>query len=183
MDIEELGEENEIGERGEEEKEEEYRKEEDKDDQIKTAVEIQEKTRHIEEEPKNVQKQDDLDRLRNNELLLKEIERDTREHQSTIKEIIAEKEINKDLIKKAKKTGEKLMRQLLALDKESMQNMNEPLKKKKKKLSSAINAIITVIDVHVEKWEKDNQKDKTKTKTRNKTHDNAQDKKTRKENR
>ena len=44
-------------------------------------------------------------------------------------------------------------------------------------MSSAINAIITVIDVHVEKWEKDNLKDKTKTKTRNKTHDNAQDKK------
>ena len=53
MDIEELGEENEIEKMGEEEKEEEYRKKEDKDDQIKTAVEIQEKTRHL--EPKTVQ--------------------------------------------------------------------------------------------------------------------------------
>ena len=84
MDIEELGEENKIGKMEEEEKEEEYRKEEDKDDQIKTAVEIQAKTRHLEEEPKTVPKQDDLDCLRNNELVLKENERDTREHQRTI---------------------------------------------------------------------------------------------------
>ena len=67
-----------------EEKKEEYGKEEDKDDQIKTAVEIQAKTRHLEEEPKTVPKQDDLDCLRKNELVLKDIVRDTREHHRTI---------------------------------------------------------------------------------------------------
>ena len=62
------------------------------------------------------------------------------------------------------------MKVLLTLDKENMQNIDERMRKKKKKISYAVTTILNVIDVHIEKWENENLKNKTQMKTQDKTH-------------
>ena len=62
------------------------------------------------------------------------------------------------------------MKVLLTLDKENMQNIDERMRKKKKKISYAVTTILNVIDVHIEKWENENLKHKTQMKTQDKTH-------------
>ena len=62
------------------------------------------------------------------------------------------------------------MKVLLTLDKENMQNIDERMRKKKKKISYAVTTILNVIDVHIEKWEDEPLKHKTQMKTQDKTH-------------
>ena len=84
---------------------------------------------------------------------LKEIETEIKQVQGVLKNLIIEKENVKYKIKKAKTINEDLMRLLFALDKENMQNIDENLKKKKKKIATAVNAIMNYNDFHIDKWE------------------------------
>ena len=82
---------------------------------------------------------------------LKEIETEIKQVQGVLKNLIIEKENVKYKIKKAKTINEDLMRLLFALDKENMQNIDENLKKKK--IATAVNAIMNYNDFHIDKWE------------------------------
>ena len=107
------------------------------------------------------------DKLKTVEKNLKEIETKIKQVQGILLNLIEEKENVDYKIKKAKTINEDLMRLLFALDKENMQNINENLKKKKKKIANAVNAIMNYNDFHIDKWEKYAEKNLNTNKEKN----------------